>query len=173
VSFQLSNNIGKEIKKIEVDYDGNGTIDLTTSNPAARLKYRYPGPGAYLAKFIATDSDNQTHTQTVLVLLQDPQQMDQLFNTLWTGLNQALVKGDINTATKHLNESAKQKYQPVFQTFLPHMPEIVASYSPMARISLSEDIGEYAIVRRDNGQNRVYLIYFLRDADGVWRVDGM
>jgi len=173
VAFKLTNNTGNTIQKIEVDFDGNGAIDFTSVNPNALLQHYYTSPGIYLAKFVVTDSQNQIYTQTLVVMLTDPQQMDQLFNTLWTDLNQALVKGDINTATKHLDESAKQKYLPIFQVLQSHMLDIVTSFSPLQRVSVSEDIGEYAINRQSDGKNRLYLIYFLRDADGVWRVDGM
>jgi len=53
------------------------------------------------------------------------------------------------------------------------MPEIIASYSPLQRVSVQADIGEYAINRTINGQNRLFLVYFLKDADGVWRLDAM
>jgi hypothetical protein len=99
--------------------------------------------------------------------------MDALFTNLWNGMNDALVRGDVNGAAQYLNESAKRKYQPVFEALKLQFPQIIASYSLLRRVSISEDIGEYAIVRNFNGQNRVYLIYFLRDADGVWRMDGM
>jgi hypothetical protein len=88
-------------------------------------------------------------------------------------MNEALVRGDKSAALTYLNEGAKRKYLPVFEALKPEFPQIVASYSPLRRVSISEDIGEYAIVRSFNGQNRLYLVYFLRDADGVWRMDGM
>ena len=61
----------------------------------------------------------------------------------------------------------------MFDALLPHMPEIVASFSPLQRVSLLPDIGEYGINRTIDGRNRVFLIYFLRDTDGVWRIDAM
>lgn len=99
--------------------------------------------------------------------------MDQLFNGLWAGMNEALTTRDVTTAAKFLNEGAKQKYQPVFEVLAPHMPEIIASYSPLRRVSISENIGEYAINRTINGKDRIFFIYFLKDVDGVWRVDAM
>ena len=99
--------------------------------------------------------------------------MDTLFTNLWNGMNEALMRGDVSGAAQYLNEGAKRKYLPVFKALEPQFPQIVASYSPLRRVSVSEDISEYAIVRNFNGQNRLYLIYFLRDVDGVWRVDGM
>jgi hypothetical protein len=99
--------------------------------------------------------------------------MNALFTNLWNGMNDALVRGDVNGAAQYLNESAKHKYLPVFDTLKLQFPQIIASYSPLRRISITDSIGEYAIVRPYNDQNRVYLIYFLQDIDGVWRVDGM
>ncbi len=99
--------------------------------------------------------------------------MDQKFTALWSSLNDALKAKDIAKALKYLNAQAQAKYGPVFTALLPHMPEIIASYSPPQRVSITSDIGEYAVNRTINGENKIFLIYFLRDADGVWRLDAM
>lgn len=161
------------ISRIQADYDGDGTVDFSTTDPTALIEHVYSQPGIYQATLTVTDVQNGTHNQTTAVVVHNAQQMDQLFTALWDGMNGALVAGDVNRATGYLNESAKRKYQPVFQALLPHMSQIISSYSPLKRLSISETIGEYAVMRPYNGQNRVYLIYFLRDENGVWRVDGM
>jgi hypothetical protein len=74
---------------------------------------------------------------------------------------------------RYLSDHGKQKYGPVFDTLLPFMPEIVASYSPLAQSSIGDRLAEYAVTRMDGPTKRLYLIYFLRDANGVWRIDGM
>jgi hypothetical protein len=56
---------------------------------------------------------------------------------------------------------------------LADLPTIVASYSPLQRVSLSPDIGEYAVNRTIDGEDRIFLVYFLRGVDGVWRIDVM
>lgn len=164
---------GPAITRIQVDYDGDGTVDFSTTDPAALIEHVYSQPGVYQAKVTITDAQNGTHSQTLAIVVHDAQQMDRLFIALWDGMNSALVAGDVNRASSYLNESAKRKYQPVFQALLLHMPQIIGSYSPLKRLSITESIGEYAVVRPYNGQNRVYLIYFLKDTDGVWRVEGM
>lgn len=164
---------GPAITRIQADYNGDGATDFTTTDPNALIEHIYTQPGVYHAKLIVTDAQNGTHSQTIAIVVHDAAQMDQLFAALWDGMNGALVAGDVNRATGYLNESAKRKYGPVFQTLLPHMSQIISSYSPLKRLSIAESIGEYAIVRPYSGQNRVYLIYFLKDTDGVWRVDGM
>ena len=50
---------------------------------------------------------------------------------------------------------------------------IVASFSALQRVSLSDGIGEYAMNRIVDGENRLFLIYFSRNGDGVWRLGAM
>lgn len=173
VQFTVTNGSGLGIARIDADFDGNGTTDFSTTNPTTPIVYTYPSPGAYPAAIRVTDSQGAVHTKTLYVVVNDPAQMDALFNSLWNGMNQALIRGDSITALNYLNESAKQKYQPVFQALLPHMSAIVNSFSPLQRSMISEDIGEYAINNTRDGQNWVFFIYFLKDNDGVWRLDSM
>ena len=173
VQFAINNGSGTNIQRIEVDFDDNGTTDTTVTDPTVSIVCTYTNPGVYRASIRITDSQGTVHRKTLYVVVNDTAQMDQLFTSLWNGMNLALKVGNVNGAAQHLNESAKRKYLPVFETLKPQFPQIIASYSPLRRISITESIGEYAIVRPYNGQNRVYLIYFLQDVDGVWRVDGM
>jgi hypothetical protein len=88
-------------------------------------------------------------------------------------MNTALLAGDKATALSYLTPRAQVKYSPVFDVLLPHMPEILASYSPIRWVSASAEVSEYAINRTINGKNHLFLIDFLKDADGVWKLDAM
>jgi hypothetical protein len=61
----------------------------------------------------------------------------------------------------------------VFDVLLSDMPAIIASYSPMQLVSMSSGLAEYAINRTINGEDRIFLIYFLKGPDDVWRIDAM
>ncbi|BAV33336.1 hypothetical protein SCL_1021 [Sulfuricaulis limicola] len=173
VRFSVGNFSGQTIMRVELDIDGDGSTDSIVTDLSEPVEVTYANPGIYPARVKIIYGQNQSYEQTMAVVIHDAMQMDTQFTTLWNGTNEALIRGDVSTALTYLNEGAKRKYGPVFQVLKPHMPQIIASYSPLRRVSISEDIGEYAIVRNFNGQNRVYLIYFLRDADGVWRMDAM
>ncbi len=171
--FQVNNHTSNTLTKVEADFNGDGTVDATTGNPGELLHFTYPGPGVYYAKFTATDQQGATYTTTYAVVIYDPVERDRLFTDLWNSTNTALVSGNHDQVLLHLNASAKAKYGPVFTALRPHFAEIVASYSPLRQVSFSSDIGEYAVTRMAEGQKRLYLIYFLRDVDGVWRLDAM
>jgi hypothetical protein len=40
-------------------------------------------------------------------------------------------------------------------------------------VSIDGDIATYAAKRQADGKTRIFLIDFLRDFDGVWRIDSM
>ena len=172
-NFVLTNNNVNPLQKIEIDFDGNGSIDYISIDPDAPIPFTYGAPGIYQARITVTDSQNQVSTQVVLVSVLDGTKMDQLIAALWGGMNGALVSGDTVKAGGFLNDAAQRKYLPVFQTLLPQMPQIIASYSPLRRISITGEIGEYAISRPIGGKNMLFLVYFLKDVDGVWRLDSM
>jgi hypothetical protein len=73
---------------------------------------------------------------------------------------------------------------------LTELPQIVGSFSALQWTSslapdpanpaqqvpwplVSPGIGEYAVNRMIDGENQLFFIYFVRDADGVWRLDSM
>ena len=173
VQFTVTNNTDLGIAKIEADFDGNGTTDFNNTDPSVPVTHNYPNPGFYSAALRVTDSQGIVHAKTFYVVVNDAVKMDTLFKSIWDGMNQALIRGDNNTALTYLNEGAKRKYGPVFQALLPHMPAIIASFSSLQRSRISEDIGEYAVNNMRDGRNWVFFVYFLKDNDGVWRLDTM
>ncbi len=173
VGFRLDTHTTGPIQRIEADYDGDGTVDFSTTEATAALQHYYPVAGAYIAKIEITEGSGSSHSLEFAVVIQDTTVLDAIVNEMWSGLNESLIRGDIARASRYLNNAAEWKFRPVFQALLPNMADIISSYSPLYRISASEDIGEYALVRAHSGQKRLYLIYFLKDADGVWRLDEM
>ena len=173
VNFTVQNNTGNAINKIEADFNGDGTADFSTTDPAAVLQFIYTTPGIYQTRFSITDAQNVVTERTVMIEVQDATKIDQLLKAQWNGMNSALVAGDKATVLSFLNNQAKEKYGPIFDVLLPDMPAIIGSYSAAQTMSITQDIGEYAINRTIDGVNSLFLIYFLRDVDGVWRLDSM
>ncbi len=171
--FTVTNNTANVFTKIEADFNNDGVTDFTAFDITSPIEFTYVTPGVYQAKFMVTDSLNNVYTKTVLVTVQDAAQMDQLFKSIWDGTNSALVAKDKAKALRYLNRGAQAKYEPVFEALLPDFPTIIASYSALQRVSISDDIGEYAINRSINGVDSIFFIYFLKDGDGVWRLDSM
>jgi hypothetical protein len=174
VVFTLATRDGTPLKRIEADFDGNGVADFVTTSPASvTIANRYRTPGAFLAKFSATDTGNVVHQQAVLVVVHDADQLDATIKAIWAGMTQALTEGDARRAESFLTGVARGKFGPVFEALLPDMDRIVSSWSPLLRSWLIPGLAEYAVVRPQGDHHAVHLIYFTVGEDGIWRIDEM
>ena len=173
VVFNLANNTGQTTQTISADFNGDGVTDFTTTDTTTPLSYTYTLPGTYQASLTLTDIQNTRHSETVAIVVNDAEQMDKKFSAIWSGMNEALIAKNSSAALNALTTTAQTKYQPVFTALTPQLPKIIASYSPLQRISITGNIGEYAITRNDNGTSRLFFVYLIKDKDGVWRIDEM
>ncbi len=104
---------------------------------------------------------------------QPPVREDVVIWNLWDEMNATLVAGDVQTAISYLTVSAQRKYQPVFEALLPHMSEIVGSYSPLGKVFIIEDMAEFVVYREIKGELKMFFVYYLKGEDGVWRLSAM
>ena len=133
----------------------------------------YTASGIYQATFIIIDSTGASYQQSVPISVQDTAQIDQMLQTAWWGFATSLATRDTAQALQYFNAQAQQKFQSVFQTLATDLPQIVSSFSAPQLVSVTSDVGEYAINRTIDGVDRIFFVYFLRDVDGVWRIDDM
>ena len=159
-------------RSLRIDYTGNGNY-LSLSDPTAPLSYSYSAPGVYPVTLILTGGNNQEYQARQLVVIQDPVQMDFLFQGIWGDMQAALVSGNRVAAMNALDGTAQRNYAQTFDMLMPHAKDIFSTFSPLLRSAISGSIGEYAIVRPENGQQNLFLIYFVKTQDGIWRLDAM
>ena len=138
------------------------------------LSFTYQQPGAHTATFNVVRADGTTVTKTLRIVVQNVAEVDQLLQTVWNGFAQALVAQDKVAAMKSLTVSAQARYGRVFDVLLASLPTVAASVSAPAPALITGTVGEYFVTRQaPDGTQRLFLIYFIRDADGVWRLDTM
>jgi hypothetical protein len=173
VNFDITPQDGVVIQKVEIDADGNSTVDQTLPAFPWISIMTYTGAGAYMTTFRVTDTQGNVYSQVVPIVVTDRAALDQNLRAVWNGMKSALAAGDKARAMQYLDASAQQRYGTVFDVLLPSMPQITATFSDLQSVTLSNDLGEYAVNRVINGENRIYLIYFGRNGDGVWRLGSM
>jgi hypothetical protein len=173
VVFDITPRSGVAIQKVDFDLEGNGTVDQTLIAPPWTTTATYGGFGKIDAVVRVTDASGAIYTQSIPIVLTNQTALDQTLRAVWNGMKTALTAGDKTRAMQYLDASAQQRYGPVFDLLLPSMPQIAATFSDLQSVALSGGIGEYAINRTINGENRIYFIYFGRNGDGVWRLGSM
>lgn len=159
-------------QSLRIDYSGSGNF-VDVSDPAATLSYTYSTPGIYVVTLILTDA-NYVQCQAQLgVVVQDAEQLDALFQGIWGDMTTALVNGNKPAAMNKLDYTAQQNYGSAFDVLLPQMRQIVSTFSPLLRSSISASTSEYAVIRPLPVGGNLFFIYFIKDQNGVWRLDSM
>jgi hypothetical protein len=161
------------IDTLAIDYDGDGQDDLVTTDSSLPLTHTFASPGLYRARIRVTDHEAGVHEAHHAVLVENAFAMDALFQAIWTGMNTALVSGDTSTAATFLTRRARDYYGPAWNVMLPHMFSIIESYSPLRGFTVGPDVAEYWLTRTIQGESRLFFVYFVRDVDGVWRLEAM
>jgi hypothetical protein len=170
-TYQLRSN--STINKLMIDFDGDGHDDVRTVKAPTSVQNTYTRPGLYLAILTITDNAGRTYKANLAIDARTTDAADSLFHSVWDPMNAALTRGDLNEALLYLNARAREQYAPVFNELLSEMPAIVGSYSSPQRVSIATDYLEYAVNRMIDGEDQIFFVYLLRDADGVWRMDSM
>jgi hypothetical protein len=151
-----------------------GQVVTVTANADGGFTAQFAAQGGDVLSIVVTDAAGNASVAGYSLVKSTPvDPQDALFQSIWDGVNAALLAGDEAGALTFLTPGAQEKYRPVFDVLLPDMPQIIASYSPLRQVSVSSAIGEYAITRVIEGKNQLFLIYFLKGDDGVWRLDAM
>lgn len=172
VSFSIASQTGNPIQHIQADFDGDGVVDFDSADPSAPIEFVYLNPGVYQAKFTVIDTQS-AYTQSVMIAVKTPDEIDQAVRAAWDGMTQALVKQDLPSALQYLSPESRDNYQPVFEALATEMRKVVRSFSALKQSQIHSEYAEYAIRSDDNGVDRLYLIYFVQDSDGVWRIASM
>lgn len=173
VTFAVQNNTENALSKIQIDFDGNGTVDFTSEDPGARIENTYDTPGVYQATVTVTDSLSNVYTKSQMVTVQDIAKMDAMLRGVYMGMLSWLRQGNIDAALAFVTGGVHEKYKVVFYALKPTLATIVDQLGGIQDGSISGGMAEYVIVRNTAFGPQAFLIYFILGEDGVWRIDGL
>ena len=162
------------INQIDIDYDSDGLVDASITdltNPV--FEHTYINPGTYQVNIVGFDNLGNLHNQSLGIIVQDGAAIDAVIQAGWQNITAGLSANNITQALNELTPSAQEKYAPVFSALQGNLPAIMASFSALQVVDINVDYAEYAINRTIDGVDRVFLIYFVRDGNGSWKLDSM
>jgi sugar lactone lactonase YvrE len=157
---------------IEVDFDGNGTVDFSGTSLDGQ-SFTYALPGIYLPAVTATDAQGTRFTSRAIIQVFDANALEALLQARWDAFKNALLQGDVEGALRAVALGRRDRYRPALQILGSDLPAFATALGGVQIISLGDGLAEAATVRLEEGQLRVYLIYLAPDDDGVWRILGM
>lgn len=177
---------------VEVLSDGTRTIDLIVIYPEGKKPrygetdapiYLYPpettaqvtywNTGAFGMTIEVRDTAGGVHEAAFTVMVTDAWAIEELLRGIWSEFVAALAAGDDAKAALFFNETARQRYGPALAALRSRLPAIAQSLSDMESFDINASYGEFAVTRRQNGDEFIYFVYFTKDFDGQWRLEAM
>jgi hypothetical protein len=171
VTFTYGFRPSQPVQKLAMDFDGDGRDDFSTKKPPSAMQNSYTHAGLYMATLTITDRNGRVYKAATAIEVTSGDVRDALFHSVWNAMTASLARRDIAAALQSLNVRAGERYAPIFNDLSFDLPAIVASYSDPQFVSEGPGYLEYAVARLIDGETKVFLVYLLRDADGVWRMD--
>ena len=100
----------------------------------------------------------------------DANALDVLLQAKWAAFKEALRRNDVEASLQLLVGRIRDRYRPALQTLGGDLPAFAATLGDLRVISFQDGLAEAVTMRLENGQRRVYFIYFVPDDDGIWRI---
>ena len=164
VSFELGSL--EPISRIDLDVDGNGTADFQGTT-LDNQQFIYEGQGLYFPKVRVTDTANKIYTKTAILLVVAQNELEILLQSKWTALKNALRAGDIPSALNYIAISKRAYYGQVFSSLAVPIGQVLTD---ITFIEMAGATAEYQMVREDPEGRTAYMVRFVIDEDGIWRI---
>lgn len=173
VEFILTNNTGNTVVQIDADYDGDGTTDLSTSDPSASLAHTYSAAGIYPARFVIQDDTAAQYIATQTIVVTNLTDIDSQIRLVYNTMLDRLRVGAIDGALNQLTPTMQNNFKPVFQALGDSLPAVVNQLGSIAGGRIAGDLALYTVIRDESGTQMAYPVYLIRGNDGVWRIGQM
>lgn len=154
---------------ISVDFDGDGTVDLTGPSLDGQI-FTYPKPGLYFPTATISDAQGNQVTTHALVQVYDQAALDASLQAKWAAMKDALRGGDIGKALNFVALNDREGYIPLLTALGPQLSNIDRILTDISTVSFDDDRAEYQMIRVDDSIRISHFILFVKDADGIWRL---
>jgi hypothetical protein len=150
------------------DFNGDGVTDLQC-NSLSTVTARFKDKGIYLPTVTVTDTLGKKYTDTTIVNVLDKDD-DTIFKMIWNKTKTALARRDVDGALLNFTQEAQDMFRFNFDLLRDHLVEISQNMGQIKMIKSQERRVEFELLRSEAGVEKSYMVEFVRDIDGVWRL---
>lgn len=173
VTFGVDDNTGKTLTALDYDFDNNGSVDYSTSDPAEAVSHTYTAPGCYTAVVTATASDASTFTSNRTISVQEPNDaVGEVLGVYYRMLGN-LRNNDIPAALTAFAATSQGRYQALFDSLSTSLAAVVDQLGTPSEVRVSDGFAVITVVRDKNGLPVAYTVNLIRTESGLWRIEGM
>jgi hypothetical protein len=169
VTFGCGAAADAEVVVVELDVDGDGMVDFDRDDCAAtsyQITHTYFSEGLYVATMTTRDVSGRSYIQQVpinVVTVPD-------LGAGWDAFRAALGRGDIETALGFIAFEARERYRRVLEDLEGDLPAIAGALGGLTPLVVDSAYATATTTRVLDGVVELFIVSFVRDGDGLWRI---
>ncbi|MBI4822826.1 MAG: hypothetical protein HY805_01155, partial [Nitrospirae bacterium] len=136
----------------------------------------YTLEGIFYPTLYVTDTQGNIYSDVIAITVLSKTEMDNLLKGIWERMKGELALRDIESGLEYLCKDSRDKYRETLEFLSDELPDIFPSLQGIELLYMVDNRAKYRIKRPRliNGQEVeiTYYIYFVRDFDGVLRIEG-
>ncbi|HCU53801.1 MAG TPA: hypothetical protein DIC36_05825, partial [Gammaproteobacteria bacterium] len=175
VNLSINNPGNLPLNHVSVDFDGDGTFEIDTSDLSMPLTHTFDQPGDAVMTVTVSDGNGGVYVAKVAVVAeQSGEQLDTAFRALYNGMLAALAQGDIDGATSFIDGDERPYYRQLFLDLATtnDLAVLATQLGTLESGVIGDGWAEYIIGREENGMQKGFGIHFVRESDGTWEIGG-
>lgn len=165
---------GGSLTSLSIDYNGDGTDDVTNPAPGATLTYLANTPNLYTARLTVVDSNHNTYTAYAHYLAQSFPRQSGMMCDVYGYMKQRLVAQDTSGALSAIDANTQPEFQDLFTNNASTLPAYVANLGNIVDGYVNGQSATFIVVRQNPDFTLSgYHMEYTQGADGTWRISGM
>jgi chitodextrinase len=177
----ISNPSNVAIERVEIDGNGDGVTDITYTsanftNGFATVAITLDVPGQTtvgVKAFAPTNLTAPFYTGTITLRAADPRDDALKIEAILGQFRAKLLANDATAAAQFFTNTIRVEYQSMLSELGTSMAEVAADLTAPAKISVNGSTARVWIVRQDGAKRSLFNVTFIKDGDGLWRIDSM
>ncbi len=169
VTFGAGQAADPTVTVVDLDIDGDGQAEFRLTDfasPPHRIVYTYPTEGLYVATLVVQDQTGQSRTTRVPIhVIPVPD-----LGVIWDGFRAALAGGNVDGALQWVAVEARERYGRVLADLRGDLSSIAAALGTLTTHVVSPEYATASVPHTGPAAVTTYLVTFVRDGDGVWRI---
>lgn len=154
---------------VELDVDGDGLADFDLADcatPPYQVTHTYFTEGLYVSSLVTRDLSGRTHVQRVAINVVAVPDL----GAVWDAFRTTLGRGDIDASLWFIALEAQARYRRALEDLRADLPAIAAALQGLTPLVVRSEYATATTTRVLNGVTELFIVTFVRDGDGVWRI---
>jgi hypothetical protein len=152
-------------------FAGPGVVELLETTDPTMYDMRIQTPGLYAITAELQDEEGRAQEDTIAILVMEWGALDAMLKKKWAAMGDALAAGDVGAAMTHISQRSKNMYEYNFSLLSGFLGEIAAGLEDIEMVQVQDKAAEYEMWAEQGGQRYSFYVLFVKDRDGIWRIE--